>query len=148
VDFAEDAIMDGWSGLLSFFQPSTGSAAGRVSIQTAPYICYNKMEDGKWIDINNPNDLNSAEIAVPVTKLDRSQTHHYYISISAFKVVMEIDGKQVELVKNGAATYQDILDFISTCQKFSWGVDGETSFWGMEKATLKDASVKGYYSEE
>ncbi|MDE6365085.1 MAG: family 43 glycosylhydrolase [Lachnospiraceae bacterium] len=148
VNFAEDAAMDGWNGLLAFFQPSEGAAAGRVSIQTAPYICYNKMENEIWTDINNPNDLNAAQIEIPVMKLDRSQTHHYYIRISAFEVVMEIDGKQVELVKNGAASYQDILDFISICQKFSWGVNNDTSFWAMEKATLKNASVKGYYSEK
>ncbi|MDE7322594.1 MAG: hypothetical protein K2N73_07635 [Lachnospiraceae bacterium] len=151
VNFAENAAMNGWDGLLAFYQPSEGAAGGRVSIQTAPYICYNETEsaDNKWLDINNPNDLNSANIEIPVTKLDRAQTHHYYIRISAFEVVMEIDGEKVEWVKSGAASYRDMLDFISVCQKFSWGVTmNENCFWGMEKCTLKDASVRGYYSKE
>ena len=64
---------------------------------------------------------------------------------------MEIDGEPVELnelASSSAVSYQNILDFISACEKFSWGVvEKETCFWGMEKCTLKDATVMGYYSE-
>ncbi len=150
VNYAEDAAMNGWDGLLSFFQPSTGAADGRVSIQTAPYICYNA--NGAWMDINHPKNMLDAGMEIPVTKLSKGMDYHYYISISSSKVTMEIDGKPVELnqlASSATVSYQDILNFISTCQKFSWGVVmGETCFWGMEKCTLKDASVKGYYSKE
>lgn len=154
VKYAESAFMNGWDGLLAFYQPAEGAAIGRVSIQTAPYICYNEMEAeeiNKWMDLNNPDALKAAGIEIPVTKLDRAETHHYYIRISADEVVMEVDGNPVEQVKNGSASvsYQDILDYISKCQKFSWGVvAGTNCFWGMEKCTLTDASVKGYYTKE
>lgn len=152
VEYAENAAMNGWDGLLAFFQPSGGNKSGRVSIQTAPYICYNEMEstDNKWMDINNPDNLTAANIDIPVTKLNKAEVHHYYIRISAHEVVMEVDGNPVEQVKNGSgATYQDILDYIAKCQKFSWGVVADQNcFWGMEKCTLTDASVQGYYSKE
>ena len=152
VEYAENAAMNGWDGLLAFFQPSGGNKSGRVSIQTAPYICYNEMEstDNKWMDINNPDNLTAANIDIPVTKLNKAEVHHYYIRISAHEVVMEVDGNPVEQVKNSSgASYQDILNYIAKCQKFSWGVvANQNCFWGMEKCTLTDASVQGYYSKE
>ncbi len=152
VKYAENAIMNGWDGLLAFFQPSEGNASGRVSVQTAPYICYNEMEaaNNKWMDINNPDNLTAANIDIPVTKLTKEDVHHYYIRISADEVVMKVDGNPVEQVKNGSgASYQDILNYIAKCQKFSWGVAAnQNCFWGMEKCTLTDAKVTGYYSQE
>ncbi|MDE6608436.1 MAG: hypothetical protein K2K54_11900, partial [Lachnospiraceae bacterium] len=150
VNYAENAAMNGWDGLLTFFQPSTGAANGRVSIQTAPYICYNA--NGEWLDVNNPTNLLAANMDIPVTKLSKGKDYHYYISISSSEVVMEIDGEPVELnelASSSTVSYQDILNFISTCQKLSWGVElDKNCFWGMEKCTLKDATVKGYYSKE
>ena len=40
-------------------------------------------EINKWMDLNNPDALKAAGIEIPVTKLDRAETHHYYIRISA-----------------------------------------------------------------
>lgn len=150
VNYANEAAMNGWDGLLAFYKPSTGSAAGRVSIQTAPYLCYNA--NGAWMDINNPNNLKDAGMEIPVTKLEKGVDYHYYISISPSKLTMEIDGKPVELhqvASSSAVSYQEILNFISTCQKFSWGVIvDENCFWNMEQCTLKNATVTGYYSKE
>lgn len=154
VKFADDAYMAGWDGLLAFYQPSEGAAGGRVSIQSAPYICYNEMEAeavNKWMDINNPDALGKANITVPVTTLDRTKEHHYYIRISEKEIVMEIDGNAVPQVKDssGEITGRNLLDYISKCRKFSWGVtQGVNCFWAAEKCTLTDAVVRGYYSKE
>lgn len=151
VNFAEGAAMNGWDGLLAFYQPATGAAGGRVSIQTAPYICYNN-DSGRYMDINNPNNLTGAGMDIPVTKLSKGVDYHYYISITPYKVTMEIDGSPVELNEAASSadiSYQEILDYISSCQKFSWGVvQGATCYWGMEKCTLKDATVMGYYKKD
>ncbi len=154
--FADDAYMAGWDGLLAFYQPSEGAPGGRVSVQSAPYICYNETEAeaiNKWMDINNPNDLGKANITVPVTTLDRTKEHHYYIRISEKEITMEIDGTAVPQVKGGPSgitvTYRNLLDYISKCQKFSWGVTPNVNcFWAAEKCTLTDAVVRGYYSKE
>ena len=138
-------------GRIAFILPAVNRCSRwACKYSDAPYICYNA--NGAWLDINNPKNLLAANMEVPVTKLSRGKDYHYYISISPSEVVMEIDGEPVELnelASSSTVSYQDILNFISTCQKLSWGVEKDKNcFWGMEKCTLKDATVKGYYSKE
>ncbi len=145
VNYSENAVMGGWEGLLSFFQPETGNIGGRVSIQTVPYLCYNNA-DGVWMDINNPNSMKE----MPVSKLEKGVDYHYRISISTSEVTMSIDGKEVEQVitQAGNPTYKQILEFISSCKKFSWGVNKDNCYWNMEKCTLKNGAITGFYSKE
>lgn len=55
----EDSNKDGFGGLFSFYNTAKN---GRVSFQSAPYICYNTA-DGFWFDSNHPFTEESTNMA-------------------------------------------------------------------------------------
>lgn len=145
-NFSENAVLNGWDGLASFYADDV-EGAGRVSLQVNPYLCFNDMA-GTWMDMNQPGD--GGDNVAPT--LQKGTDYHFYVSITPSGVSVKIDGKAVSMEKeasSGGVSYQAILNYISTCKKFSWGVtEGTSSFWGMEKCTLKDAKVVGYSDKE
>ena len=133
INFSEAAIKTGWDGLFSFYNSVTG---GRVSIQSAPYICYNDMA-GKWMDINQPGTT-LADYGI-VAGVD----YDFDIVITEDAVKMYINGVQIAITEVGSgATYADMIAFIGTCDQFTWGVgQATTAFWWTELCTLTDVSI-------
>ena len=132
----ENSINNGWDGILSFYNSETG---GRVSVQTAPYVCYNDTL-GNWIDINQPGVAGGTNAAVDFAA---GEEHKVAVLISADKVVISVDGEQIATGENGSgAAYSDILEFITKCDKFTVGVGtAETAYWSTEYCTVSDILV-------
>ncbi len=132
VNFAEGAAKNGWDGIFSFYNSTTG---GRVSFQTAPYICFNSMVDG-WLDINNPNE--GGTNFAPTAECGRN--YEVSILITTEGVTASVDGEEITIaVTNDAKDYEDLIAFIGTCDQLTWGVGlAQTSFWNTEICTLKN----------
>lgn len=134
VNFSEEAIRTGWDGIFSFYNSTTG---GRVSFQSAPYICYNDNE-GSWIDINQPGagGTNAAADLGIAAGEDAAVT----IDISKTEVVMTVNGEKIETAENGSgAGYEALLSFISECDQLSFGVgEAKTAYWWSELCTVSD----------
>lgn len=141
VNFNEDAIRTGWDGLFSFYNSATG---GRVSFQSAPYICYND-NSGKWIDINQP-DGNAGTSTITEYGLVAGVDYDVDIVITKEAVEMYINGVQIAITENGSgASYEDLIAFIGTCDKFSFGVGAaESAYWNTELCTLSDVEITSY----
>jgi arabinan endo-1,5-alpha-L-arabinosidase len=136
--FDSDAAKNGWDGLFSFYNSST---TGRVSIQSAPYICYNDMA-GKWSDINQPSLDGATDWAASAST---GETYHVEITITSDSVTIAIDGETISIAQNSSDTYesaQDVLDDISACDNLTIGVGlAETSFWNTELCTLSNLEI-------
>ncbi len=144
INMTEGTPMLGWDGIFSFFESASG---GRVSVQTAPYICYNG--GGQWMDINQPGagGDNMAPAMEPGTE------HDVVISITADAITMSVDGTNINLAYNqgGGVTYSDIISYITQCDKLTWGVGiAETAFWNTEQCTLTNVEFtsKGTEADE
>ncbi len=137
-NFSEAAIKTGWDGLFAFYNSTNG---GRVSIQSAPYICYNDMA-GKWMDINQPGETSTLLSYGLVAGVD----YDFDIIITEEAVKMYINGVQAAITENGSgASYADLIDFIGTCDQFTWGVgQAATSFWWTELCTLKNVEITSH----
>lgn len=136
INWAGNSVKTGWDGLFSFYNSET---TGRVSVQSAPYICYNQCVDGgQWVDVNQPVDINNTTNAYLAEK---GKDYTYEIIISRSNgVSMYEDGKEITYATNGSATAADILDYIVSCDKFSWGTNG-TGYWGTEICTLSNVVI-------
>jgi len=135
IEFAEDAAKNGWDGIFSFYNSATG---GRVSFQTAPYVCYNDA-NGKWMDINNPN-LSGDNFAATAEK---GKEYQVSIVINATGVKITVDGEEIALGINGSgADYEELLAFIGECDQLTWGVgQATTSYWWTELCTVSDITM-------
>ena len=138
INMAEAAAKNGWDGIFSFYNSATN---GRVSIQTAPYLCYNNQLAGDayaWADVNQPG-AGGDDLAPSMTP---GTEHDVVISLSESGIVMSVDGTSINIAQAGSgATASDIIDFITKCDKLSWGVgQAETAFWSTELCTLTDIS--------
>ena len=132
ITFDENAAANGWDGIFSFYD-TTGT--GRVSLQTAPYICYNDMA-GNWIDFNQPGAGGDDTAAAGETK-------EVAIDISEDEIVITVDGEEITTAENGSgATYADMLDYIASVDGFSVGVgQATTSFWNTELCSVNNLSI-------
>ncbi len=141
INFSEDAVRTGWDGLFSFYNSATG---GRVSFQSAPYVCYND-NSGKWIDINQP-DGTAGTSTITEYGLVAGVDYDVTIIITRDAVEMYLGGVQIAITENGSgATYEDLLTFIGTCDKFSFGVGGaESAYWYTELCTLTDVEITSH----
>ncbi len=132
INFTEGAAKGGWDGIFSFYNSTTG---GRVSFQTAPYVCFNSMVDG-WLDINNP-DAGGTNFAATA---EYGKDYQVSIVITADGATATVDGEEITLaITNDAKDYEDLIAFIGTCDQLTWGVgQGTTAFWWTEMCTLTD----------
>lgn len=135
IEFDESAAKNGWDGIFSFYNSTTG---GRVSFQTAPYICYNEAT-GNWMDIKaldgadmyaNNQMKKGVEYQVCL-KVDQTSAHFY------------VDGTEVEVTVTGSVDEMGyLLDYIAECDQFSWGVgQATTSYWWTEICKIKDVKL-------
>jgi len=140
INWAEDAYKNGYDGLMSFFN---SNSTGRVSIQSAPYICYNEMADpNTYIDVKyiatNGTDMRP-------TELEAGTDYTYEIVITEDGCVVKENGVDVNMQvgRSEGATYGNLLDYIkNSCDKFSWGTTvDKNSFWATEKCTLSDVVI-------
>lgn len=134
INMTEGTAQNGWDGIFSFYNSSN---TGRVSIHTAPYVCYNMS--GKWIDINQPGVTGGTDVApsmVPGTEYD------VVISINTTGVTMTVDGEKIAIGTNGSgASYTDLLNDLTSCDQLTWGVGlAKTAFWNTEQCTLTNIS--------
>lgn len=138
VNFSEEAIRTGWDGIFSFYNSTTG---GRVSFQSAPYICYND-NNGKWIDINQPNG-EAGTSTLTEYGIAAGVDYDFDIVITEDAVKMYINGVEFSITENGSgALYADLIAFIGECDKFSFGVGlAETAYWNTEICTLSNVSI-------
>ena len=141
INFSEEAVKTGWDGLFSFYNSETG---GRVSFQSAPYICYNDMA-GKWIDINQPN-AEAGTSTITEYGFVAGVDYDINIIVTADTVKMYVNGIEVAITENGSgASYEDLLAFIGTCDEFSFGVgQATTAFWYTELCTLSNVAITSY----
>lgn len=141
VNFSEEAIRTGWDGLFSFYNSTTG---GRVSFQSAPYICYND-NNGKWIDINQPNG-EAGTSTITEYGLVSGVDYDFDILITKDAVKMYLNGVEFAIAENGSgASYEDLIAFIGDCDKFSFGVGlAETAYWNTELCTLSNVAITSH----
>jgi hypothetical protein len=141
VMFADNAAKNGWDGLFSFYNPDT---AARVSVQSAPYICFNAMSDSDniWADINNPSLDGATDWAASA---QTGVTYHVEIAITGDTLVMTVDGETIAFAQNTSDNftgYQNILDAISACPNVTIGVGlAQASFWNTELCTLSNLLI-------
>ncbi len=135
INMKEGAARNGWDGILSFYNSATG---GRVSVQTAPYVCYNDGA-GKWIDLNNPN-LGGDDMA---PAMEEGTDHAVKIVLTDAEVHMYVDGAEINIGESGSgATYADLLDFVTTCDELCFGVgQAAKSYWWTETCDLKNLKL-------
>jgi glucan-binding YG repeat protein len=138
VTFADNAAKNGWDGLFSFYDPGTN---GRVSIQSAPFLCFNDWA-GVWANINKPGldgSTDWAASAVAGTK------HHVDITVTADEIVMSVDDTPIDFAEEASDAYtgyQNILDLISKCENLTIGVGLATSSsWNTEICTLENLTI-------
>jgi len=131
INMSEGTAKNGWDGIFSFYNSKT---TGRISIQTAPYLCYNNAE-GEWVDINQPGTYNATDVAPSMVP---GRAYTVTISVDASGVVMTVDGKEIPVSVNGSgANYKDIIEYISTCDRLTWGVGlAQSSYWHTERCIL------------
>ncbi|MCR4903970.1 MAG: glycoside hydrolase family 43 protein, partial [Butyrivibrio sp.] len=142
INMTEGTAQNGWDGILSFYN---STSKGRVSVQTAPYVCYNDS-DGNWIDVNQPGSTNGTNVApdmVPGTD------YTVNIKITQSDLVITVDGEEITLGYNGSgADYKDLLDFVTTCDQLTWGVGlASTAYWNTELCTLSNISISSEAEE-
>ncbi len=130
------AAKNGWDGIFSFWD----GTSGRVSFQTAPYICWNG--GGKWMDINKGGTT--------AASLQKGTDYTFTIRITPSGVEMDAQGSSItgfSVDKSGEdATYAGMLEYISSCPDLTWGVgEGVTSYWWTEICTLKDITFAPAY---
>jgi hypothetical protein len=141
VEFDSNAAKNGWDGLFSFYDPSTNA---RVSVQSAPYICYNEMaaSDNKWLDLNNPSLDGSTDWAASAVA---GQTYHVDITITADTVTLSVDDEELAYAENSSGNfegYQSLLDQIAACENLTIGVgEAVASFWNTELCTLSNLTI-------
>ena len=140
--FADDAAKNGYDGIISFYNSST---TGRISVQTNPYLCYNAQS--KWIDLNHPGNSESTNWAASA---EYEQEYRITMLVTGETVEFTVDGEPIAVSVNGSgATYDDLLDFLSTCDKLTFGVgQGITSYWWTEICTITDIIISGTYDSE
>jgi uncharacterized protein YjdB len=141
INFADDAAKNGWDGIFSFY-PSTGT--GRVSMQTNPYLCYNDMA-GSWVDLNSPGNVDNGGTNWAASA-ETGKDYQVSIKITADAVRLYVDGEEISTSFAGTVTEnyeQTILDFIKTCDSFSFGVGlAKVSFWNTELCTISNFTAK------
>lgn len=143
IKFSDEAAKNGWDGLFSFYNRETG---GRVSVQSAPYLCYNDST-GNWIDINQPSMSGIKNMAV---LSDKDKTHNVIIKITKDEIKIVFDDEELPIVKNSSgASYSDILSFISSCKDITYGVGlAKSSYWNTEMCELTDMKFSAVVEKE
>ena len=137
INFTEGTAQNGWDGIFSFYNSKTG---GRVSIQTAPYICYNDA-NGNWMDINQPGSTNGSNMA---TEAVPGEEYRVEILITNDGVKAAVNGEEVTLGLSGSgAGYDELLAFIGECDQLTWGVGlAQTAYWNTELCTLTNIQFR------
>lgn len=145
LQFASDAAKNGWDGIFSFYQTTSG---GRVSMQTNPYLCFNSGS-GTWMDLNNPNNVASGGTNWAALA-ETGQDYEVSVKIRKDGVTIAIDGEELSLSEASSSsdvTAEEILSFISDCDTFTFGVGlAQTAYWNTELATIKNFSAKAVCS--
>ncbi|SFR86577.1 lipocalin-like domain-containing protein [Anaeromicropila populeti] len=138
INFSDSAVKNGWDGLFSFYNSKTG---GRVSVQSAPYICYNDGS-GKWIDVNQPG-VTGGTNAISEYGLVAGKDYKFSLLVTNNTLEIYLDGVKLETGENSSgATYEELIDFITECDQFTWGVgEAVTAYWWTELCTLKDITI-------
>lgn len=137
---ADNAAVNGWDGVMSFYNPST---LGRVSVQTHPYVCWNSVNAAAgWID-HKAN----------VLSIKKGEEQSYKIVINAEAIQMYLNGELLESANTGTSasdatpievTFQNILDEINGCDYFFVGVgQAQYAYWNTEICTLKGVKING-----
>lgn len=140
INLTSEAMKNGWDGLFSFYNSETGA---RVSIQTAPYICYNNMS-GSYMDINQPG-LGGENAIVDC---EPGEDHTFVLRLTSEGATMTMDGTPIEIGVNAVgATYADVIKCITKCDQLTWGTGvngngGETGFWNSELCTLSNIRLE------
>ena len=144
IEMTEASAKNGWDSILSFYDTAS---TGRISVQTAPYLCYNDMS-GNWIDFNQP-DLSGAVDKAP--SFAAGTKHDVTITVTKDGCVMTVDGAALNTPKNGSdtASCKTLLDFITKCDQMTLGVGlADTAFWYTEVCNITDLVVSTGKTEE
>lgn len=141
INFADNSAKNGWDGIFAFFNSKT---QGRISMQTAPYVCYNEAT-GNWIDINGAGNSSTNKTG----SMKAGTDYTFDIKISPQDVQILMDGKQIDCVSNGSgAALTDLLSYVGECDQFTWGVGlAKSSYWNTELCTLKNVEIKAYVKD-
>lgn len=137
INMSTEAAKNGWDGIFSFYETN---GSGRISFQTAPYVCYNDWA-GNWMDINQPGADGASDLA---PSFESGTEHKVKITISASEMHMYVDENEISFSLAGSETagFGTLLDFLSSCDGLSFGVGlATTSFWNTELCTIKDIAI-------
>ena len=137
IEMTDASVKNGWDSILSFYDTAS---TGRISVQTAPYLCYNDMT-GNWIDFNQPN-LSGAVDKAP--SFAAGTKHDVTITVTKDGCVMTVDKEVLNFPKDGSesASCKTLLDFVTKCDQMTLGVGlAETAFWYTEVCNITDLVV-------
>ncbi len=135
VNWMSNAAKNGWDGVFSFYNTQD---QGKVSVQVAPYVCYNG--GGHWMDLNNPNNEGTTNMA-PSMAVGKDHVINIRITKNSTQVNVNGEGIGISNVNDGC-TNTDLLNYISACDKFTLGVGwAETSFWNTELCSISDLTI-------
>lgn len=138
INWDENAAKNGWDGLFSFLQSASG---GRVSFQSAPYLCFND-QNGNWLDFNKP-DLAGADNVAAGTSLEKGKDYTFTYQITSTGIRAFVDGQEIEATEASSGVgYEDLIRYIASCNKITLGVgEAAASYWNTELCTIKDLYV-------
>lgn len=136
INFAQASAKNGWDGIMSFYNTAS---AGRVSIQSNPYICFNDGT-GKWIDINKGDIAGATNWAASAKT---GQDYRVTLLVTKDGARATVDGQEITLgISSSGASYSELLGFLSDCDKLTLGVGlAETAYWNTELCTVKDVVI-------
>ena len=131
INWDDTAARNGWDGIFSFYDATSG---GRVSFQTAPYLCYNNAA-GEYVDIKA--DAWCTANCTPGT------TYLFQYIITADSITVSCDGTDIsEFIVTGNSedwdgSYQCILDALNEYPTLTIGVGlAASSYWNTEISTI------------
>jgi hypothetical protein len=145
IEMNENSVKNGWDSILSFYDTAS---TGRISVQTAPYLCYNDWA-GNWIDFNGPGLKDAVDLA---PSFAAGTKHDVTMTATAEGLVITVDGKEISYPQDGSdtASCKTLLDFITKCDQFTLGVGlANTAFWYTEICDVTNLVIStGATSEE
>ncbi len=135
INWDETAAKNGWDGIFSFYDESS---KGRVSFQTAPYLCYNSDGNGE-----NTSFIDLKADAWCASNCEKGKDYLFEYVITKDSIEVFCNGSKIETFAevgrggNVSEGYQAILDALNNYSTFTVGIGkAVTGFWDTETCTV------------
>ncbi len=135
INWDETAAKNGWDGIFSFYDDTS---KGRVSFQTAPYLCYNSDGNG-----GNTSYIDLKADAWCASNCEKGTNYLFEYVITKDSIEVFCNGNKIEAFaevgRGGSVSdgYQAILDALNTYPTFTVGIGkAVTGFWDTEACSV------------